>query len=181
MSLWSMACLGTAAVCAVTALTRPVGPGPQGGARLWALVAVLLGWVGAMAWLGWDDQALQALRRMAWASGWYAWRRPMQAALLLALALGAWLVWREAGLGAWMRRQGAGAARAAVAAAWVVFGLWGLRAVSLHMLDGWLARPLPPMGLGLGRTVELGCLVLVWGALGWAWRTVGQEGNGHVR
>lgn len=115
--------------------------------------------------LAWDSSGLQQLRGQLKASGWYAWRRPLQVlGLLLLLALCVGVLQRLARLPI---------SRAERVCAWATVGLWLLwlnRMVSLHWVDALMHTRLG--GVGLGRWLEALSLGLVVGACALRWRRV---------
>ena len=115
--------------------------------------------------LAWDSSGLQQLRSQLKASGWYAWRRPLQVSgLLLLLGACGWLLCRLARLPL---------SRAARICAWACVGLWLLwlnRMLSLHWVDALMHARLA--GVGLGRWLEVLGLGLVGLACVVRWRRV---------
>ena len=135
--------LATMAACALA--YRAAFDRPPSDRRAWALLALLFLLVAISRLTGAEDHIRDALRELLTADGVYAERRevqgPLAAALIAALAYGAWLAFARL---SHMRHSPAG--RVLVAAQIAGIGMVGLiaaRIVSLHALDNLLfSKPL---------------------------------------
>ena len=116
--------------------------GLVGWAAVIAGVAMFIGLAGLLASIG---------REVAWGEGWYADRRPVQATIIVVLALGAIAV-----LAALPAMPGGFSARGRVLlASLLTLGAYvAIRAVSLHQVDAILYDP-GPESLRVGDVIEL--------------------------
>ncbi|NDY91270.1 hypothetical protein [Ideonella livida] len=112
---------------------------------MWMGMAVLLLCLAMALQLQGLERLTGNARALAHAEGWYAQRRPVQAALLVVLGLGVWRARRLLPrLATATGPQDRAAGMAALLLAVFVLG----RAISLHHVDAVLQWPLGPMPLG---------------------------------
>lgn len=113
-----------------------------GWAAVVAGVAMFFGLAGLLASIG---------REVAWGEGWYADRRPVQAAIIALLALGAiaLLAVLPAVPGGFSARG-----RVLLASVFTLAAYLAIRTVSLHQVDAILYDP-GPEGLRVGDVIEL--------------------------
>lgn len=163
-----------AVLCWALSRDRLTRPGVAPVRELWALCAALCALVALNAGGEFDTAVLSRLRAAAQTNGWYAWRRPLQAGLLL---IGVAALWRGF---VWLRarwaRQGPWPISAHVAwwGCWLLLVLGWSRWVSWHAMDVWMHWRW--YGVGLGRWLELVSVGVVGGAVTvewaqrWSWR-----------
>lgn len=143
----------SAVLCAVLAAAERREHARASGA---VLAAVLLALLGAIAPLHLDVLAVELMRGVAHAQGWYAHRRAWQLVLLLTLgAAGAVLVGR---LRQRSRERWPEHAPVALGVAFLL-ALAALKAVSLHQTDGLVNARI--LGASAGRLAEFGGLAVV--------------------
>ncbi|MDH4390585.1 MAG: hypothetical protein QE285_04055 [Aquabacterium sp.] len=149
-----------AAACAWKSAPRLGHPSP-GSRRFWNAQAACLFSLGLCHAFAVDAWVLQWGRQLVLANGLYGWRRPFQAALLLAglfLAVKLLQRWR-------LGRTDSALAQLRLLCACataVIAVVFGARAVSLHGLDDVLTYRI--FGPGLGRWLEWGAAAVVCAA-----------------
>jgi hypothetical protein len=141
-----------AAACAWKSAPRLGHPSPS-SSRFWNVQAACLFCISLGHAFALDTLVLQWGRQLVLANDLYGWRRPFQAALLLAgLLLAVTMLRRRR-----FNRTDAALAPQRTLCAYataVVVGVFSARAVSLHGVDDLLTYRL--FGLGLGRWMEWG-------------------------
>lgn len=140
-----------------------------GERRTWALLAAGLLALGFNKQLDLQTALTEAARGLARQQGWYAHRRPVQAAFVIGVALlgvltAVWM-WRQA-------RKGSLALRHALFGAVVLTAFVVIRAASFHHVDSLLGESLA--GLRLNVIFELG-------GIGWAAYGAARLGLGRQR
>jgi len=166
---------GSMVLCAVAARS---GSMPQPEIRAWRAVAVMLGLMALNAALAADRHVALWLRDVAHDHGWYELRRPLQATavglFVGGLAVAVARTWRRSNVAAL-----AAPTQAALAMGPVLLVVAALRAVSHHQTDRWLDTRVA--GHGVGRWIEVLCLVVVLSAAGRRWSVARRRGAGGVR
>jgi hypothetical protein len=141
---------------------------------LWQLCACMCAGIALSSAFDLDSILLAWLRSIAKISGWYVWRRPLQA---IALMVGGLCLWMSLGTVLALKSNQAPWPRSssvALIACLILVGMWWSKLVSWHSMDTWMNWRLH--GIGLGRWIELLALCL-GGASGvvewcqrWTWR-----------
>lgn len=151
-----------------------IRPGIANAEALWQVCAFVCAVISLSTALDLDSTLLSWLRTTSKVSGWYQWRRPLQA---LALIVGGLCLWiglcavlaLKSDQARWPRSSGL-----ALMACLILAGMWLSRLVSLHSMDAWMSWRLH--GVSLGRCIELSALAIagasaiVEGCQRWSWR-----------
>jgi hypothetical protein len=151
-----------------------IRPGVANAKALWRVCACVCACIALSAALDLDSRLLSWLRTTAKISGWYEWRRPIQAMALMAGGVCLWISLRamlalKPHQARWPRSSSV-----ALMACLILASLWWSRLVSWHSMDAWMNWRL--YGVSLGRWIELSALctagasAIVEGCQRWSWR-----------
>jgi hypothetical protein len=137
--------------------------------RLWRALAAALAALGVNKQLDLQSALTELGRLLARSGGWYAERRSVQLAFVLAVGVAALAA---AALGLWATRRTSAPARAAVVGFAALLGFVVARAASFHDVDRSIAAEW--LGLRIGSLVELGALLALAAAARWRARQLGS-------
>jgi hypothetical protein len=135
--------------------------------RLWRALSVLLASLGINKQLDLQSALTEMGRMLARSGDWYAQRRSVQLAFVVAVALAGLAA---AGFALWAVRRTAAPVRLAVAGACMLLGFVVARAASFHHVDLVVSHEL--LGLRLGSLLELAIAGLILAAAQWRRRHV---------